>query len=493
MTKAPSPSLPQLRSASDHDQWRVFAVAGLGVFLVVSSLSSLNVALPSLQTDLGASSRELQWVVDAYAVVFGGLLLTGGAIGDRLGRRRTLVIGFGGVSAAGVLGAAATSVGVVITARVLAGVGAALMLPATLSVITEVFRGPAQARAIAMWSGLAGAGGALGPAFGGWLIQWSWWGSVFVVNALLAGLGIVGALWFVPELPLPLRRRLDPIGSFLSVVAVGGVLFAVIEAPGHWRSTEVALGLVCGLGGLVLFLRHEQRIDEPLLPMAVFAPRRVRVGALTLLLSAVGFNGVLFVASLFLQFGWGESPLATGLLILPIGVTEFAVSTRCVTVARWIGTSRTIALGLLSMAVGYAGMAFISTGDRVGFVVAGLVAGVGNGLVIPLSVERVVGGGDGALAGVRAGVNETAIELGASLGVALLGGVQRLVFAHQLPDGVPSDSFGDALLAAADELAVVEAFERSGQAALVSAGVLVLLAIPWVLMQHGSPPEGEEP
>lgn len=473
--------------------WPSFAVSALGVFLVVSALSSLNVALPNLQTDLGATARDLQWIVDAYAIVFGGLLLTGGAVGDRLGRRTSLAIGFGVLIVGNLIGAFAGTVAVVVAARLLAGVGAALMLPATLSLITDVFSGVNQARAIAIWAGVAGAGGAVGPVLGGWLLEWSWWGAVFLTNAVLAGCGLIGALFVVPRLPLPPRRRLDPLGSLLSLVAVGCILFAAIEAPGGWSRVEVVASLVIGVFALWVFLWHERRTDEPMLPLRVFAPSRVRVGSWTLLLAAVGFNGVLFVSALWLQFGWGESPLTTGLLILPIGIVEFLVSTQSVSVARRVGTGRAIAIGLGSMAIGYLAMASVGVGDRLSFVLAGMVAGVGNGLVIPLSVERVVGGDDGELAGVRAGVNETAIELGASFGVALLGGVQRVVFAQNLPNGVPNESFVEAFESASEDVAVeagavLDAFVESGRAALVVAALLVVVAAPWAVQRVGDEP-----
>lgn len=475
-------------SPPDFDPWRVFGVAAVGVFLVVSALSSLNVALPNLQVELGASAKQLQWVIDSYAVVFGGLLLTGGAISDRLGRRLTLIVGFSIVALAGLVGGFAASVGVVIASRVLGGVGAALMLPATLSVLTEVFEGRDQARAIAMWSGLAGAGGAIGPALGGWLVSWSSWASVFFVNTVLACIGLAGAVAFVPSLPVPERRHLDGVGSVLSMVAIGGVLFAVIEAPGGWQRWEVVVGALVGLGALAAFIGHCRRVDEPLLPLQVFDDARVRVGSATLVLSAVGFAGVLFVASLYLQFGWGESALAAGLLLLPIGAVEFAVAVKCVVVADRIGTGRTIVIGLVLMAAGYVAMAIIAVGDRWGFVLAGIVAGAGNGLVIPLSVERVVGGGDAELAGIRAGVNETSIELGASFGVAVLGGVQRVVFARRLPDSVSSESFTDAIESAGPGVDVLGAFVRGGRASLVVAAALVLLITPWAARRLGDEP-----
>lgn len=466
------------------ERWRALPVSALGVFLVVTALTSLNVALPDLQDDLSASTRDLQWIVDAYAVVFGGLLLTGGAVGDRLGRRPTLLAGFAVLAAANLMAASADSVAQIIVARAGAGVGAALMLPATLAVLTDLFDGAEQARAIAIWSGIAGAGGAIGPALGGLLIDRAGWPSVFLLTATLAAAGLTATAFLVPTITRPPARKPDPLGSLLSVVAVGGVLFAAIEAPAGVTDPLVLAAIVVAIAASAAFVLHERRTPWPLLPLGVFADRRLRSGAGTLLLAAVGFNGVLFVASLLLQLGWGESALATGLLLVPIGVVEFGIATRSVWLAERFGEPLIITAGLGLMAAGYLGLAATPSGNRTMLVVAGVLAGVGNGLVIPLSVGRVVGGGSAELAGVRAGINETAIELGASLGVAVLGGVQRVVFARGLPGGINTESL-PAVLAETDATTAISAFETSARVALVVAAAIVVAAVPIVFSSTG--------
>lgn len=465
----------------------MLAVCCVGLFLLVSSLSSLNVALPTLQRDLGASTAELQWIVDAYAVVFGGLLLTGGAVGDRIGRRRALAGGFAILVIGGVVGGLAGSVAAVITARVIGGLGAALMMPATLSILTDVFAPSGQKRAIAIWSGVAGAGGAFGPAISGWLLSVSDWPAVFGVTAAIAAVGLAGVGAVVPALPRAADGPLDLPGATLSTAAIGLALYAVIASPeGVLRPAVVATTLGAVLAAAAFVVR-ERTIAEPMLPLWVFDSPRLRAGVGTLLLAAVGFAGVLFVAALLLQFGWGESALATGLLLVPIGAVELPVSALSPSTCRRFGTGRTVTAGLVAMAIGYTAMALTPVGDRLTFVLAGVVAGAGNGLVIPPSVERVVGGAEPELAGVTAGVNETSIELGASIGVAALGAVQRVAFDRRLPDGVPSRSVTEAL-EVADTETVLAAFRSGARAALLAAAVAALLAIPLAVR-----PDDDEP
>lgn len=449
-----------------------------GLFLLVSSLTSLNVALPDLQSDLGATTSDLQWIIDSYAIVFGGLLLTGGAIGDRIGRRQALIGGFAIVAIGSVIGALATSVGIIISGRVVTGLGAALLLPATLSTLTGVFGDADRPRAIAIWAGVAGAGGAFGPAIGGWLIGVGSWNAVFWLNFAMAIAGIAATASIVPQLERPAWRPLDPVGTVLSTTAIGLVLFAVIEGPSHPTSVWVIGSALGGVVATIAFIEHERRTSSPMLPLSIFGSAQRRSGLVTLLFAAVGFAGVIFVAALLLQVGWGESPLVTGLLLVPIGAAELAVSFATPRLCERFGSGSVIRVGLALMAIGYVGMAVTPTGDRLTFVLVGIVAGLGNGLTIPPSVERVVGDTEPALAGVVAGANETAIELGASLGVGVLGGVQRIVFGSALPAGTPSSSLDAALESVPFETAV-DAYITSGRSALIVAAIAVLMALPF--------------
>jgi MFS family permease len=417
------------------DRWRTLAVSCLGVFLLVVALTALNVALPEIAGDFDAEIGDLQWIVDSYAIVFAGLLLAGGALGDRIGRRAALLVGFAIFGAGNAFGATADSVDVMIAARVVAGLGAAVMMPATLSAISEVFSNRDRGRAIAAWSSLAGAGGAFGPAIGGWLLTVSGWQAVFLLNAAFAVLGLVGARLWVPALPGQRTGRFDVVGTVLSVAAVACLVYVSIEGPRE----PIAPATIAAFVGTIVFAKafivHEGRTTDPLLPLSLFDDRDRVAGAGTLVIAAIGFNGVLFVAALLLQISWQETALATGLLLVPIGIIEVVAANNCVPLRERFGIENVITAGLLLMAIGYVGMALVPQGNRSMFIAAGLIAGLGNGFAIPLSVDRVVGDVEPAFAGVAASLNDMAIELGASLGVGLLGGLQHVVFERQLEEG----------------------------------------------------------
>lgn len=478
-----SSSTPGEPDTGHPDRWRVLVVCCGGLFLLVSSLTSLNVALPDLQADLGASTADLQWVIDSYAVVFGGLLLTGGAIGDRTGRRPSLAIGFAIIATGSLIGALAESIPTVIVARVVMGLGAALLMPATLSTLTEVFSDHERPRAIAVWSGIAGAGAAFGPAIGGWLIEIGSWNAVFSTTVVLATLGFLATLRVVPALPIVSSTPLDPLGSILSTAAIGFVLFAIIEAPSHPTSPVVFGTAFAGLAAAAAFIAHEHRTPTPMVPLSVFDNPTRRTGLITLLFAAVGFAGVIFVGALLLQIGWGEGPLVTGLLLMPVGVTELAISLRTAELSERFGSGRVVAVGLSTMAIGYSAMALTPVGDRLLFVVAAAIAGIGTGLTIPPSVERVMADADPELAGVVAGTNETAIELGASLGIAVLGGLQRIAFGAALPAGASSESL-DAALVSTDVDTAVDAYITGGRGALFGAAIAMVIVIPVAIRER---------
>ncbi|MEM9714083.1 MAG: MFS transporter [Actinomycetota bacterium] len=473
-------------------RWYVLVVCSGGLFLVVAGITALSVALPELERSLGADSADLQWIVDSYAVVFGGLLLTGGAIGDRIGRRRALTIGFVLLAVSGAIGGVADDVPGVILARVVAGLGAALLMPATLSTLTEVFDDDEVPQAIAWWSGVAGGASAIGPVVAGWLLEVSSWRAVFLANAVGGTVGVIAVAVIVPRLPPATSGRLDLLGAFLSTVSIGAVLFVVIEGPGHWTDLPILAAAVVAVVALIGFVRHERRTPEPMLPGRALRSPRLRTGAFTLVLTAVGFAGVIFVAALLLQFAWGEGPLVTGLLIAPIGVAELAVASRVPSLGRRFGIGAVISSGIVLMACGYVAMAFTPVGSYAGFVVAGLVAGIGNGLVIPASVDRIVGDAEPELAGVVAGVNETSIELGASLGVAVLGSIQRISLQRELDADV--DSFTEAV-DLVGERSAASAFDTSAGWALIAGAVIVSVAFPWARrdLERTAPAEVGQP
>jgi MFS family permease len=451
---------------------QALAVCCLGVFLLVVSLSSLNVALAEIAAAFEADIVDLQWIVDAYAVTFAGFLLAGGAIGDRIGRRRALTIGFAILTVANAAATVGESVGVLIALRAVAGLGAAIMMPATLATVSEVFDDDSRPQAIAVWSSIAAAGGAFGPFLGGGMLTVAGWEAVFALNAVLAAIGLLGGRVWVPDLPGQRLGRFDFGGAVLSIAAVASVIYLAIEGPAHPLSVATALAAIGAVVFAVGFLRRQRRVASPLLPLELFDDRERVVGAGTLTLAAIGFNGVFFVGALFLQIGWGESGLVAGLLLVPIGVAEVIVANLAVGLSRRFGIRSLITGGLVLLAVGYVAMGFTPAGNRWWFVVAGIVAGVGNGLTIPLSIERIVGTVEPAFAGAASSVNDMAIELGASVGIGLLGAIQRLGFQRSLPDG------SMATISTVADNAERSAFRTGSAAAFVLAAAVALLAIP---------------
>lgn len=471
--------LEEAAVGSRHPQrWRTLAVACLCVFLLVMTLSALNVALPDIADDFGAEIPDLQWIVDAYGITFAGLLLAGGAVGDRIGRRRALALGLSIFALAHVVASFAGSVALLIAMRATAGVGAALMMPASLAAVSEVFDDDERGRAIAIWASIAAAGGAFGPGLGGWLLTVAGWPLVFGANAVLATVAVVGAAFWVPRLPGQRLGGFDAFGAALSIAAITCLVFLVIEGPAHPTSTATLVAAALTVGLTAALIRHLRSADHPLVPLEIFRNRDRSAAAMTLILAAFGFNGILFVGALVLQIGWDESALAAGLLLMPIGIAELIVANFSVEVRDRIGAKLAISIGLATMACGYIGIGFAPVGERWWFVAAGLVAGIGNGLAIPLSIDRIMSDAEASHAGVIASINDISIELGATIGIGLLGALQRVWFQRAADVDVSRiDEVTDAATRAL--------FRDASTAAFVLAAVVAVAAIP--IARVGSP------
>jgi EmrB/QacA subfamily drug resistance transporter len=385
----------------------------------------LNVALPTLVRKLHASSSELQWIVDSYAMVFAGLVLVGGSLADRFGRKRFFVMGML-IFASGSIGAALSqSVHLLIAWRAVMGVGAALTMPSTLSIINDVFRDPGErARAIGAWAGAAGLGIALGPITGGLLLSRFWWGSVFLVNVPIVIAGLVGALMLVPDSKNPTAERPDPVGAILSIAGLGLLLWAIIEAPAHgWSSGSVVGAGVASLVALGSFVAWEARSGHPMLKLELFRDRRFSAAAAGECLGVFGLMGTLFVMTQFLQFDLGFTPLQAGLRILPIAATLVVTASLAPILARKIGLKFTAAAGLATIAGGLWQISAAATfATTYGDLLPGLLLiGLGAGLLMPTATNSVVGSVPQGDAGVGSATNVVAIQVGGALGVAVIG------------------------------------------------------------------------
>ncbi len=288
-------------------RWATLAVLCVSLLVIVIDNTIVNVALPTLVRDLGTSISDLQWVVDAYTLVFAGLLLTAGSLGDRFGRKGALTAGLVVFGAASAAAAFAGGVDSLIAARAVMGIGAALIMPATLSILTNVFTDARErALAIGLWSGVAGIAVALGPVTGGFLLEHFWWGSVFIVNVPIVIAAIVAGHFLVPTSRNPKRPRLDLVGAGLSIVGLGALVAAIIEAPSNgWTNPVIVAGFAIAAVALVAFVWWERRIDEPMLDVRFFANPRFTAASVNVTLVFFALFGFIFLATQYLQFVLG--------------------------------------------------------------------------------------------------------------------------------------------------------------------------------------------
>jgi len=402
------------------------ALSALCVPLLIVSLDNtvLNVVLPTLVRKLHATDSELQWIVDAYVLVFGGLMLVAGSLADRVGRKRTFQAGLLAFAAGSTWAAFSGSVGMLIAARASMGVGAALIMPSTLSIITNTFTDAGERqRALGFWSGTSGAGVALGPIVGGLLLAHFWWGSVFLINVPVALLGFAFALPLVPDSKDPHAGRLDPEGSLLSIAGLGLLLWAIIEAPVHgWSSTVVLAAGGAGLLVLAGFVVWERVSPRPMLNLRYFAARSFSSAIACNGLLAFAMYGALFVLTQLLQFQLGFTPLQAGVRVLPAAGAVALVAPLSTLLVIRIGGKLTAATGLALVGGGLWQIAGASTATSYGGVVAGMVMlGAGAGLVIPASTGAVMGSLPSAHTGVGSATNGAFMQLGGAVGVALIG------------------------------------------------------------------------
>ncbi|MEZ5296107.1 MAG: MFS transporter [Ilumatobacteraceae bacterium] len=297
-------------------RWFLLGVMYLSLVMVVMAVSGLNVAIPSLQRDLDASATDLQWIVDSYAIVFAGLLLSAGAIGDRFGRKRALMAGLAVFAVGSFIGALADSSTQVIASRAIAGIGAAFVMPATLSLLTAVFPPHERGKAIAVWAGFAGAGGALGPLLvgflltGWWIFPSFWWGAAFVVNAVTPLIVLTVVAIYAPRSKDDEATPLDPVGAVLSLIGIAALLFGIIEGPERgWGDAYVVGGFVLGIGLLAGFVLWERHAEHPMLPMQYFRARPFSTGTGIITFGFLVMFGFFFLITQYFQFVKGYTPL----------------------------------------------------------------------------------------------------------------------------------------------------------------------------------------
>jgi EmrB/QacA subfamily drug resistance transporter len=411
-------------------RWFLLGIMCLSLVMVVMSVAGLNVALPNLQSDLDATASELQWIIDAYALVFAALLLPAGALGDRFGRKRALLLGLIIFAAGSIVGGIGTNATQIIAGRVINGIGAAFVMPATLSLLTTIFPPHERSKAIALWAGFAGAGGALGPIVSGALLERYWWGAAFIVNVPVVAI-VVAAVWFFsPTSKDPDATPLDPVGALLSLVGLASLVFGIIEGPERgWTDTAVLVAFALAAVGLGAFVVWERRSDHPMLPLTFFRDRRMSVGSGVVTIAFFVMFGLFFLFSLYLQFVRDYSPLSAGLATLPLALALVAVAPRSAALAARLGSGPVMSAGFIFVAAGFGVLSFIepSTPYLV-LVVALVLLGVGMSLTAAPATGSIMSAVPHAKAGVGSAVNDTTREVGGALGIAMLGSIANAVY-----------------------------------------------------------------
>jgi EmrB/QacA subfamily drug resistance transporter len=511
-------------------RWLALAVLCLSLLIVTLDNTVLNVALPTLVRDLGATSTDLQWIVDAYVLVFAGLLLVSGSVADRFGRKWTFLAGLVAFAGCSTWAAFSGSVPVLIAARASMGVGGALIMPSTLALITSMYTDPHERqRAFGLWAATTGAGVALGPIIGGLLLAHFNWGSVFLINVPIAVLALALAIPFVPNSRNPHAERPDVVGAVLSIGGLGLLLWAIIDAPVHGWASPTVIG--AGIGGLVVlagFTVWERHVSQPMLRLSFFRQRQFSVAVMSVSMVMLGLFGALFLLTQYLQFDLGYTALQTGIRVLPAAGSIIVVAPLASLLDRALGGRLVVGLGLLLIAAGLWQISGATVATTYGGIVLGMVLlGVGAALVIPSVTASVMGSLPAEHTGIGAATNGAFLQVGGALGVAVLGSqlstrYQGRILASIAPYHLPAElestilgSVGGALGVAQREGgmigAVLAGWARSAfisgmdlgllTGALVAAlaGLLALLALPGPARMRGrkpplvvvSPPAGE--
>ena len=504
-----------LDSEAYRRRWWTLAVLDLAVFVVVLDDTILNIALPALQRELGATSSQLQWILDSYLLVFAGLLLAAGSLGDRFGRKGALQLGllvFGGGSLASAL---SQNPDQLIAARSVMGVGAAFIMPTTLSILTNVFPAEERARAIGIWSGVVGLGIAVGPLASGVLLEHYRWSSVFWLNVPITVAGVAAAAALVPNSRDPAAPPVDVVGTLLSIAGLGALLYAIIEAPKVGWTAERTLVAFAGAAALLaLFALWERVTPHPMLDLRFFRSARFTTSAVSIMLTFFALLGLLFVLTQHLQFYLGYSPLGAGARAAPVALAVMAGALLAAFAVNRLGARVMVGVGLTVVAVG---LFVIGAGREGGYppLLAGmLTVGFGMGLAMTPATDAVMGSLPRARAGVGSAVNDTTRQVGGALGVAVVGSALSSRYREGLDGlagievllppaavGAASDSIGGALLVAREvgpdaaplvevaRAAFLDAMWESMLLTAAIAGVAALLAFALLPARETRTPE----
>jgi EmrB/QacA subfamily drug resistance transporter len=450
-----------------RQRWVILAVLCLSLFLVVVDNTITNVALPTLSRELDASTSQLQWIVDAYSLVFAGLLLAFGSLADRFGRKGALQLGLVIFGATSAYAAFAGSAGELIVARAAMGVGAAFVFPATLAILTNVFTDPGErAKAIGIWSAVVGLAVALGPLTGGWLLEHFWWGSAFFINVPIVVGALLAGRRLLPTSKDPDAGRLDPVGLVSSVAAVALLVYTLIEAPEQgWTSASTILGFAAALALLGGFVAWERRRPDPMLDVRIFANPRFTAASVAIAAAFFSLFGFIFLITQYFQVVRDYSALSAGVHTLPFAVGAAVTAPLAAALALRFGSRAVVVTGLAAMALGFAWASTLDADTPYWGPVAGCMLLIAAGLSFTSApaTEVIMGSLPRHKAGVGSAVNDTTRELGGTFGVAVVGSVFSSVYGPRLVDMLEGLPIPPAAMAAAEE-SVVAASEVARQA-----------------------------
>ncbi|MBM7167115.1 MFS transporter [Streptomyces sp. G44] len=473
-----------MTQSQDSRRWWALAALGVGVLTLGFDITIMNVALPTIATELSVGTDALQWMVNAYVLVLAGLMLACGALGDRYGRKRLIQIGLLVFALASALAAWADSAGVVIAARALMGAGGAILLPIAFAVLAVLFAPHERGRAVSVLVMGLGVGIPLGPIIGGYLLQHYWWGSIFLINVPVVAIAMVAIALLLPESRDPAPPRPDVPGGLLSTVGLVALVYGLIEAPGRGWGEPLVLGtLAAGLVLLALFVRWELRTPQPMIDLRLFGRAQFLWGSLAGVLVTFGMLGLLFVVPQYLQLVQGYDALGTGLRLLPLigGLVVGAPAGE--KLAARTGYRLPVTVGLLVLAGGLAVGAATDVDTGYGFVAGWLaVVGLGIGMALSPAMEAVLGALPPERSGSGTAITMTLRQAGGALGVAVLGSLLAQGYTDKLaaPSQLPVPAADAARDSVAGALAVAErlnlpALADSARNAYVHGMTLVLL------------------
>jgi EmrB/QacA subfamily drug resistance transporter len=424
-----------------HDRrWWTLAVLCLSLLIVFVGNSSLNVTIPTLSRELHATESQLQWIVAAYSLVFAGLLFSTGSLGDRFGRKGTLQLGLLLFLVGAGLATESKAMWELIACRALMGAAAALIMPATLSIIINVFPPHERNKAIAVWASVVGAAGGFGPLVSGWLLGRFWYGSVFLVNVPIIVVALVAGKFLVPRSRDPLEARLDPIGAVLSIVGIVALVYGLIEAPEKgWLSAATLVAFVVAVAVLVIFVVWELRTSEPMLEMRFFRNPAFSTGTGGMILLFVALYGVMFLVTQYFQLVLGLSPLNAAARLLPLALTMLVISLTTPRLVARFGAHRTVAFGMLTLATGMLLLSRLTSHTPYWYIILSFIP-FSSGMALSMSpmTASIMSAVPPRRAGMGSAMNDATRELGAALGVAVLGSIAASRYRSQIAPALSS-------------------------------------------------------